>query len=100
MGITNMAATIPGFLVPMVVGSLTRDKVNYKCAELFQLKKFFVINISLFFINGSIKYKNKQIITAWYTTLAYGFLYYCWFTRFGILDILHFWIWRRTVMEL
>ena len=28
MGITNMAATIPGFLVPMVVGSLTRDKVN------------------------------------------------------------------------
>ena len=28
MGITNMAATIPGFLVPMVVGSLTRDKVK------------------------------------------------------------------------
>ena len=41
MGITNMAATIPGFLVPMVVGSLTRDKVNNKCTELFQLKKFF-----------------------------------------------------------
>ena len=34
MGITNMAATIPGFLVPMVVGSLTRDKVKTNCTEL------------------------------------------------------------------
>ena len=41
MGITNMAATIPGFLVPMVVGSLTRDKVNKNCIELFQLYKFY-----------------------------------------------------------
>ena len=43
MGITNMAATIPGFLVPMVVGSLTRDKVNNKCTELFQLKKYILV---------------------------------------------------------
>ena len=28
MGITNMAATIPGFLVPAVVGALTHGKVN------------------------------------------------------------------------
>ena len=28
MGITNMAATIPGFLVPTVVGALTHGKVN------------------------------------------------------------------------
>ena len=27
MGITNMAATIPGFLVPAVVGALTHGKV-------------------------------------------------------------------------
>ena len=39
MGITNMAATIPGFLVPMVVGSLTRGKVKNTCIELFQLYK-------------------------------------------------------------
>jgi hypothetical protein len=28
MGITNMAATIPGFLVPALVGILTHGKVN------------------------------------------------------------------------
>ena len=28
MGITNMLATIPGFLVPAVVGALTHGKVN------------------------------------------------------------------------
>ena len=28
MGITNMAATIPGFLVPAVVGALTHGKVT------------------------------------------------------------------------
>ena len=30
MGITNMAATIPGFLVPAVVGALTHGKVCKK----------------------------------------------------------------------
>ena len=48
MGITNMAATIPGFLVPMVVGSLTCDKVNNKCTELFQLKKFYFSSMVVF----------------------------------------------------
>jgi hypothetical protein len=28
MGITNMAATIPGFLVPALVGVLTHGKVS------------------------------------------------------------------------
>ena len=28
MGITNMAATIPGFLVPAIVGALTHGKVS------------------------------------------------------------------------
>ena len=32
MGITNMAATIPGFLVPAVVGALTHGKVLFRAA--------------------------------------------------------------------
>ena len=28
-GMTNMLATVPGFLGPMVVGSLTQDNVSY-----------------------------------------------------------------------
>jgi hypothetical protein len=34
MGITNMAATIPGFAVPALVGALTHDNVRF----LFSLK--------------------------------------------------------------
>jgi len=33
MGITNMAATIPGFLVPALVGILTHGKVIEDCDE-------------------------------------------------------------------
>ena len=29
MGITNMAATIPGFIVPALVGALTHDNVRF-----------------------------------------------------------------------
>jgi hypothetical protein len=28
MGITNMAATIPGFVVPALVGAMTHDNVS------------------------------------------------------------------------
>ena len=30
MGITNMFATIPGFVVPSLVGALTEGKVGYE----------------------------------------------------------------------
>ena len=54
MGITNMAATIPGFLVPAVVGALTHGKVNLHS---FILKSLNVYNqhIVINFLNLQIK---------------------------------------------
>ena len=40
MGMTNMAATIPGFLVPALVGNLTHGVVSFISTS-YELKFFF-----------------------------------------------------------
>ena len=46
MGMTNMAATIPGFVVPALVGNLTHGVVSV-ISILYELK-FFLIRRALF----------------------------------------------------
>ena len=82
MGITNMAATIPGFLVPALVGALTHGAVSL-------LFTYEIINMS-----------QNNTFLAWFGSLAYNLLLDCWTFGSRISNLYTVCIWRSTIVEL
>ena len=88
MGITNMAATIPGFLVPALVGALTHGVVSF----------FFVKKPSTFG-NMNLKIIFSILILAWFRSLAYNILLDCWTSGSRISHFYTVCIWRSATLE-
>ncbi len=66
MGFTNMAATIPGFIVPALVGVLTHGKVMFKLKEssLYYVLSRFCKLLSLDWSPGTLFFTSRQAYLA------------------------------------
>lgn len=81
MALTNTAATIPGFIVPVFVGELTHGDVSY---ILHNTKKLNCL---------------RRLIPAKPRSVEEDILHHCWVLRSGNCDIFMAWVRRDTTVE-